>query len=183
MELKTDISRKGEIKNELIAATNEIANICNEVNDAKFYENIISDKWSIAENLDHLSISSKATVKALGLSKPMLESFGSLQRPCMTSDELLSTYKSILAKSAVAPSKFFSAKESLGSKAEMLTAWQSIMDRLVARMEYWSEEDLDKYCIYHPAIGNITIRELLFFTVFHTRHHYNAIERLVLMNG
>jgi uncharacterized damage-inducible protein DinB len=39
-----------------------------------------------------------------------------------------------------------------------------------------SEEDLDKHILPHPLIGKTTIREILYFTIYHVQHHQKAIK-------
>lgn len=41
--------------------------------------------------------------------------------------------------------------------------------------EAWPEEELDRRAMTHPFLGEVTVREMLLFCVFHERHH----ERLV----
>jgi len=43
----------------------------------------------------------------------------------------------------------------------------------------WKEPQLDQYIAPHPLLGKITLRELCYFTIYHTKHHLNIIkERL-----
>ena len=41
-----------------------------------------------------------------------------------------------------------------------------------------SEKDLDKYILPHPLLGRMPLREMLFFTIYHTQHHTNSIKEL-----
>jgi len=40
---------------------------------------------------------------------------------------------------------------------------------------HWSETDLDTHQFQHAALGMITVREVLFFTIFHNTLHWNDI--------
>lgn len=43
----------------------------------------------------------------------------------------------------------------------------------------WSDPQLDQYLAPHPLLGKLTLRELGYFTIYHTEHHLNIIkERL-----
>ena len=45
----------------------------------------------------------------------------------------------------------------------------------------WSEKKLDRYQAPHPALGKLTIREMLYFTIFHNVHHARLVaERLTV---
>ena len=39
------------------------------------------------------------------------------------------------------------------------------------RIDSFSEKDLDNYILPHPLLGKLTIREMLFFTIYHVQHH------------
>lgn len=41
-------------------------------------------------------------------------------------------------------------------------------------LEQWSEADLDRVRMPHPILGPLTVREMLFFTLYHDGHHVEA---------
>jgi hypothetical protein len=41
----------------------------------------------------------------------------------------------------------------------------------------WPEAKLDAIQLPHPLLGNLTVREMLFFTLFHQSHHMDVIRR------
>ena len=46
-------------------------------------------------------------------------------------------------------------------------------------MKNFTDAELDLYQLPHPALGNLTIRELLSFTIFHIEHHTRTIAKIV----
>lgn len=53
------------------------------------------------------------------------------------------------------------------------------MASLTSTMEQWEDAALDQYLAPHPLLGKITLRELGYFTIYHTEHHLAIIkERL-----
>jgi hypothetical protein len=42
-----------------------------------------------------------------------------------------------------------------------------------------SEKELDQYLVKHPLLGRITLRELGYFTIFHTEHHLQSIQNIL----
>lgn len=148
------------------------------IDEKLFFTEAIVGKWSIAENIGHLIKSNKGVVKALGAPKEFLSNFGKPNGPSRTPKELLKAYKIILAKGAKAGPVFtYELKEKENAKT-MLETFESINNRFCERIEFWSAEDLEHYCIPHPILGNFTVREMAFFTVFHTNHHLKAIQKL-----
>jgi hypothetical protein len=41
----------------------------------------------------------------------------------------------------------------------------------------WSEQELDRVTLPHPLLGKLTAREVAYFTVYHGRHHVEAVRR------
>jgi uncharacterized damage-inducible protein DinB len=44
----------------------------------------------------------------------------------------------------------------------------------------WTEEQLDNYCVAHPILGKLTMRELAYFTIYHNIHHMETIRKYYL---
>jgi hypothetical protein len=41
----------------------------------------------------------------------------------------------------------------------------------------WSERQLDRIRLPHPVLGKLSVREMLFFTLYHNQHHIEAVKR------
>ena len=50
--------------------------------------------------------------------------------------------------------------------------------RMVENLKNWSENDLDINVMPHPIIGKISVREMLFFTIYHIQHHAKSIQKM-----
>jgi hypothetical protein len=54
--------------------------------------------------------------------------------------------------------------------------WNKVTTRHIAAIQKnRTEDDLDNYLVKHPLLGRITLRELCYFTIYHTQHHLNII--------
>jgi hypothetical protein len=49
--------------------------------------------------------------------------------------------------------------------------------KLCKAIEKRSEEELDRYILPHPILGKLTLREMLYFTIYHVKHHEKLIEK------
>ncbi len=54
---------------------------------------------------------------------------------------------------------------------ELLNEFSTASAELVSVAEKWTEDDLDRFLLPHPLIGKLTIREMLFFTIYHNLRH------------
>jgi hypothetical protein len=134
------------------------------------------NKWSIAENCKHLSLSVKPLNTAFSLPNFALLFFGKLNRPAKNYDEIVNKYHQKLAEGAVATSQFVPEKISVeNSKEDLIQELKKINNLFLKKVDDFTEEDLDKYLIPHPVLGKLTIREMLYFTICHTLHHQKAI--------
>lgn len=166
---------KSEILKKLAEGFSIMDNILRNTDEAFFY--IKKDnKWSIAENCKHLSLSVNPLNTVFSLPNFTLLCLGELNRKASTYDEIVEKYLIELAKGAVAPTPFVPDVTLLDkTKFELIDELKNINDTFLKKVDGFTEEDLDKYLIPHPVLGKLTIREMLYFTICHTLHHQKAI--------
>ena len=54
---------------------------------------------------------------------------------------------------------------------------QSGVEALTRALEAWDDVDLDRCRLPHPLLGKLTVREMMFFTLYHYEHHRAIIAR------
>jgi len=57
----------------------------------------------------------------------------------------------------------------------VLQRWQKVAAGLDAVLERWDDKRLDRYQLPHPVLGKLTVREMLFFTLYHNKHHASRV--------
>ena len=143
----------------------------------------IGSSWSPAQTVRHLTKSTRPVVKALAMPAIVLRIlFGTAKRHSMTYDQVVSRYRQALAEGGRA-GRFAPSQRS----ADDLGAWRrTIMAEFVAvdrelrkRISQWHDKQLDRFLLPHPLLGKLTVREMLFFTLYHQQHHIGVIERRV----
>lgn len=132
--------------------------------------------WSASDNLDHLIKSHKPITKALKLPKFTLQAmFGKPHRSSRPYDEICQIYRDKIARGAQASGRYLPNQEipenAEEKKKELLDQFSKASAQLVSIAEKWDEDELDRYLLPHPLIGNLTIREMLFFTIYHNLRH------------
>lgn len=131
-------------------------------------------KWTIAENIEHLTLSIKPVNLALSLPTFVLLFFGKTNRSLMTYEEVVAFYKSKLNAGVKATKEYIPAKQR--SKENVLNDFRKKHATLISKLENCNEQDLDKYFLPHPILGKLSLREILFFTIYHINHHFKAIQ-------
>ena len=169
---------KATIIQALKVAFTELQSVVETMVKTVFEASPVNGKWSAAEQLDHLIRSTKPVLRVLGMPKIVLRFFGKPTTPSSSYSELLNTYRATLQTGVTATKPYIPTQQHLRSRAVMLSYWKRLPDQLATKLTSWNEKDLDNYQIKHPALGKITIRELLFFTIFHTYHHLEAMKRI-----
>jgi len=46
---------------------------------------------------------------------------------------------------------------------------------LARRIDRFSETQLDQLILPHPLLGKLTLREMLYFTIYHVQHHQKQL--------
>jgi len=171
-------------KTEIITAAEKSFNLfsetCNSITEPVLFKKP-DDKWSAAENIQHLIISTKMTALAYRLPKFVVKLIGGTpNRPSRTYEELKDKYYKKLADGGRASGLFVPKPiEIKYSKKKLIDNWQNVAAAFIqAVTKNRTEQDLDNYLAKHPLLGRITLRELCYFTIFHTEHHLQAIHKI-----
>jgi hypothetical protein len=133
-------------------------------------------KWSPAEHLDHLTRSVQPLNRVLSMPRMVLRFFGRPNRQGRTYEELRQRYREKLTNGATAIGRYIPRARSI-SKEALIRRYEAQMGRLVCRANSFKEEELDRYLLPHPLLGKITLREMFFFTIYHTYHHLEGLKR------
>jgi DinB superfamily len=168
----------------IIAAENAFAQLsqtCNGIDEVAFFKTL-SKKWSVAENVQHLIISTNTSSLAWYLPLFLVRWIGGTpNRNSRTYDELKDKYYKKLSEGGRASSRFVPKPiEIKYGKQKLLDNWNKATTKFITTLnKNRSEKNLDNYLIKHPLLGRITLRELGYFTIFHTEHHLHSIHKAV----
>ena len=139
----------------------------------------LDSKWTAGQQLDHIILSVTPLAKALLLPRFILKRlFGKANRPSKDYDSLVKKYLSKLDAGGRAPSPFVPRIVDASQKKEQQSKILKPIKKLCKRVDGFSEQQLDEYILPHPLLGKVTIREMLYFTIYHAEHH----QRITLRN-
>lgn len=137
----------------------------------------VDDKWSPNEHIIHLILSISPIIKALKLPKFQLKlMFGTRKGNSCEYEEVESMYLKALGEGLKAPKEYIPTANKFASNKELYDSWLSKtkdFERLINRLD---ESDLNKIVLPHPALGKLTISELIHFTLIHTKMHLSKIK-------
>ncbi len=174
----TKMNSKEDIKETLTSIFDELTAYLKTVDDTTFKKSI-NGKWSIAQNTDHLTISNFITNLSLRVPKVVLKQlYATNNRANQNYDEVVWKYQRSLTGGAKATFPFQPKLSIVPVRFLVEKFWGNSCKELLKSLDTWTEEDLDTYLIPHPIIGKITVRELLYFTIYHVQHHLNTIKSI-----
>jgi len=173
MQIKT----KEEILNGLESSFSNILAWIEEQPIDKINKEIIEGKWTIAGHYVHLIKSARAVTRGLKMPRIGLRGmFGVNNREERTFDGLREKYEAAIAPGITAGPDFIAKPGKVYEKEDLIKQIKEELDQFKSIVPKWSEKDLSKYIVPHPAIGKVTLREILFFTIFHTDIHLNTLK-------
>jgi hypothetical protein len=136
-------------------------------------------KWCAGEQLDHICRSVAPVNLAFGLPGFLLQLlFGKVKRPSRSYEDLVEKYKVKLAAGGRAIGRYIPAESSWAARKKLLWRLEKLVNALNHKIQKMDEAQLDKYILPHPLLGKLTLREMLYFTIYHVQHH----QRLTLQN-
>ena len=143
--------------------------------DNKFIDKRNSTKWSAGEQLQHIYLSVRPVNLAMLIPKFILRFLFGKPHQNRTYEELVVTYQKSLLNGGKAGSQFIPKNVSIGKRKILTDDLATLINSLNEKIEGLSEQDLDKYILPHPLIGKISIREMLYFTIYHVQHHHQSV--------
>jgi DinB superfamily len=172
-------------KSEIITAAENIfvqfSETCNSIDETVLFKRPVN-KWSAAENIQHLIISTNTTSLAYWLPEFVVRWIGGTpDRASRTYDEVKDKYYKKLKEGGRASGRFVPKPIELKyGKQKLMDNWNKATAKFIAALtKNRTEKDLDNYLVKHPLLGRITLRELCYFTIFHTEHHLQSIQKPV----
>lgn len=168
-----------EISETLNAEVNDLVAWSSDLDDGMFFKSV-NEKWSTGEQIEHLRKSSSPLAMALKLPKIVIKAkVGKPNRPSRSYEEVKEKYRvKLAALDEIPTTRFYPDIQKDKSKKKILDSYLSTSEKLIKAVRKWQDEDLDRYILPHPLLGKLTVREMLFFTINHTRHHFNSIKQL-----
>lgn len=136
-----------------------------------------SGQWTKAEEIGHLIVSLQQTNRGLGLPKFFMRyKFGTNNRQERTYDEVVAKYRDKLATVPIPTNPFQLRQKTVHQKEKLQLDYLKAQRRFEKRINRFTETDLSKLLLPHPLLGRMTLREFLYFTHYHTTHHFEHIQ-------
>jgi DinB superfamily len=135
-------------------------------------------KWSAGQHAEHLLRSARPVYMALGLPGFLLRLlFGKPNRQARAYDELVAKYQAKLLAGGAASGRFVPPPVQFAQKGAKMKQFIQLQQKLQARVLRLSDKKLDNCLLPHPLLGKLTLREMLYFTVYHTGHHLTILQK------
>ena len=135
-------------------------------------------KWTIAEELEHILIANTGTARLLSSAGRAIWRPGA--QPSRTYNAIKDEYLAGLAANPGLnnPTTNPSAESAQKTSAQQLANWQQTTLALLNALDGITEDDLDHFTVWkHPFLGPFTVREMIYFTDYHTRHHTDILTK------
>ena len=129
-------------------------------------------KWTPGQQLDHIIKSVSPVNLAFGLPAFLLSvSFGKANRPSRSYEELVEKYHIKLATGYKAPALFVPKSIGVKHRERLPKKLRTLIYSIMYHANTFSESQLDTFLLPHPLLGKLTLREMLYFTIYHVGHH------------
>ena len=135
-----------------------------------------NSKWTPGQQLDHIIKSVSPVNLAFGLPGFLLKVFfGKANRPSRTYEEIVEKYHAKLATGYKASAPFIPKPIGIQYRERLPKKLRTLIYSLMSRTDSFSESQFDKYLLPHPLLGKLTLREMLYFTMYHAEHHQKQV--------
>lgn len=133
--------------------------------------------WTAGQHLLHLIKSTKPLGKGMGYPRILLRlKFGKVNHASRSYEDTIKAYTDALDNGGKATGAYVPRVVKKEEREVLVNRFKDEMAVLVNQVHQWSEKNLDKTAVPHPLIGNLTLREMLYFTIYHMEHHLKILE-------
>lgn len=135
-------------------------------------------KWNAGQTLDHLQRAVSTLSLAMLLPKQVFSLlFGKANRPSKDYEGLVMKYRQKLSEGGKAHGRYLPATIAFSKRKKAADALLQSAQRICRRLNGYSEAQLDTIILPHPLLGKITLREMMYFTMYHAEHHLQIVKR------
>ncbi len=173
------MKNRKQLQNELNDTFDEVIEFFRKQDRADFQKTLREESWSTGQQLLHLIKSVAPLNKGMRIPKILLKwRFGRTDRAEMTYQELAEMYQTKLAEGATSPRSYVPREVNPEQKESLLAQYEQEKVRLIKTLESWSEKKLSEQVAPHPILGMLTVREMIYFTIYHTYHHLASMKKI-----
>lgn len=135
-------------------------------------------KWSVCQNVQHINIGLLRLSNYLALPKASIESnFGLSERVSANYETCIKMFRNTLENGIKTTDAFIPEINLETEIEELVSQGKDSLTVFITNLQNWSEEELEMYNCPHPVFGKITVREILYFTIYHVQHHNEIIKK------
>lgn len=132
--------------------------------------------WTAGQHLLHLIKSTRPLTVGLGYPRILLRlKFGAISGSGSYED-VVTRYRTVLDNGGKAMGEYIPREVPASEHAQMVARFRAEIAKLCTNLSQWSEKNLDRTGAPHPLIGMLTVRELMYFTIYHIGHHRQSLE-------
>lgn len=169
---------KQEIIKRLIANHQRFIAYISSLDDDDFVFSLQNEKWTAGQQTDHINRSISPLSLVLSLPKWVTKLVVSkANRPSKSYDELVQKYLKKLDNGGRASGRFIPTNIKAIQKIKLKNKIENSVSKLCKSLDKFSEEEIDKLVLPHPLLGKITLREMMYFTIYHVEHHHKITIR------
>lgn len=171
---------RGELLAELMLLSEQAEAFWNSLSDADFFA-AHGEQWSPAQNVRHLTKSTKPVVWTLKTPRVVLRAmFGKPIYPSRSYRQIVDRYLQVLHAGGQAgmfgPERFGAPTNPRSTlRAKLMDRWRRALQQLIDAAQRWDDAALDGRRVPHPLLGRLTVREMMLFTLYHHRHHTRIV--------
>ena len=172
---------KKELIEKLYIEKDSLINFINSIDEKSFTYKPSIEKWSCAEQAVHLITSTGSSIlpyKLPGFLVKLL--FVTYKQNIKSYDELVALYNSKLNNGAKASGKYANTDKAKSYDKKSITSkLDNTYKNFIQAVEKCEDAKLDRCQVPHPLLGKISLRDLIYFTIYHTAHHTENMKEML----
>ncbi len=163
---------KQEIISSLLDKYNSFIKYMNELSPEDYLFGY-QQKWTAGQQLKHIVLCVEVLVQVFNMPKSIIEQkFGLTAKSGCSYEELTNKYVEKFKEGGKAPDRFVPGFIPISQGELLCNELATLVSEVCSKIENFTEQELDTLRIPHPLLGNLSMREMLYNTIYHVEHHH-----------
>lgn len=166
---------KNELINQLVDQYGSFLSYLNDLTLSAYEQT--NNSWSPGQQAKHLLKSIRPINRALTLPVFLLKLMGK-STSIRSYEELITAYQRKLNQGEKSSWTYLPGKAPFHKKERITERIIHSVQGIIRKIDSLSEKDLDRISLPHPLLGKISLREMLYFSIYNVQHHLKLVKEI-----
>lgn len=134
-------------------------------------------KWTASQQLHHIYLSIVPLIKVIN--RDFLKNLFKSEKSSKSYSEIVQISSAKFRAHVKSPESVIPKDPDSLNLPDLIQSFEQCLAEITSNLLLITDAELDQHLIAHPVLGKLTIREMLYFTIYHAEHHHQSVRKVM----